>query len=166
MCVSASAGPPSWAKRFPTLRRRNGRGSLAKLQKHGLTQRTSGRPLSVTMAIAHEIHPDKGAEEALSVLDDEIKRVQDEVISEDEVRRAIKQARALFAYGSENISNQAFWMGYSEMFADYSWFESYLDNLAAVTPASVQRVAQEYLRPQSRVVGTYFPKVNGENEHA
>ena len=112
--------------------------------------------------IALTIHPDKQAEEALSVLDDEIKRVQDEVISEDEVNRAIKQARALFAYGSENISNQAFWMGHSEMFADYTWFENYLDNLAAVTPASVQRVAQEYLRSQSRVVGTYVPKVIGD----
>lgn len=126
---------------------------------HGSAQATID-PFLYTLALT--IHPDKLPDQALSVLDDEIKRVQDEVISEDEVRRAIKQARALFAYGSENISNQAFWMGYSEMFADYTWFESYLDNLAAVTPASVQRVAQEYLRPQGRVVGTYIPKTPGE----
>jgi zinc protease len=116
--------------------------------------------------VAFTIHPDRQADEALSVLDDEIKRVQDEIISEDEVRRAIKQARALFAYGSENISNQAFWMGYSEMFADYTWFENYLDNLSAVTPASVQRVAREYLRPESRVVGTYVPKDTREVQDA
>ena len=39
-----------------------------------------------------------------------------------EIARAIKQARALFAYGSENITNQAFWLGYAEMFASYDWF--------------------------------------------
>jgi len=130
---------------------------------HGSAQATID-PFLYTVSFT--VHPDKKAEEALSVLDDEIKRIQDELISEDEVRRAIKQARALFAYGSENITNQAFWMGYSEMFADYTWFESYLDNLAAVTPADVQQAAQEYLRPRSRVVGTYVPTGNGEVEHA
>jgi len=103
------------------------------------------------------IHPQRTPEEALSALDDEIKRIQDETVSEEEVARAIKQARAIFAYGSENITNQGFWMGYSEMFADYNWFQTYLDKLAAVTPAEVQRVAQGYLQPRSRVVGTYIP---------
>jgi len=107
--------------------------------------------------ISMTIHPQHKPEESLSALDDEIKRIQDEPVSEDEIARAIKQARAIFAYGSENITNQAFWMGYAEMFADYNWFQSYLDNLAAVTPAEVQRVAQGYLQPRSRVVGTYIP---------
>ena len=107
--------------------------------------------------ISMTIHPQRKPDESLSALDDEIKRIQDEPVSEDEVARAIKQARAIFAYGSENITNQGFWMGYAEMFADYNWFQSYLDNLAAVTPAEVQRVAQGYLQPRSRVVGTYIP---------
>jgi zinc protease len=47
------------------------------------------------------------------------------------------------------------------MFADYSWFETYLDRLAAVTARDVQRVANEYFRSQSRVVGTYIP-LNGK----
>jgi zinc protease len=107
--------------------------------------------------ISMTIHPQRKPEEALSALEDEIKRIQDELVSEAEVARAIKQARAIFAYGSENITNQGFWMGYAEMFADYNWFLTFLDNLAAVTPAEVQRVAQGYLQPRSRVVGTYIP---------
>ena len=103
------------------------------------------------------IHPQRKPEEALSVLDGEIKRIQDELVSKDDIARAIKQARANFAYGSENITNQGFWMGYAEMFADYNWFLNYLDKLAAVTPAEVQRVAQEYLQPRNRVIGTYIP---------
>ena len=74
-----------------------------------------------------------------------------------EIRRAIKQARANFVYGSENITNQAFWLGYAEMFAKYDWFETYLANMAQVTAAEVRRVAREYFRPQARVVGTYVP---------
>ena len=74
-----------------------------------------------------------------------------------EIARAIKQARAIFAYGSENISNQGFWLGYAEMFATYEWFQTYLEKLAKVTVKDVQRVANEYFQDKSRVVGTYVP---------
>jgi zinc protease len=116
-------------------------------------------PFMYTVSLT--IHPQHKPEEALSVVDNVIMRLQDEPVSPDEVARAIKQARALFAYGSENITNQAFWMGYAEMFADYDWFQFYLEKLAAVTPEDVQRVAQRYFQSRARVVGTYMP-VNGE----
>ncbi len=104
------------------------------------------------------VHPRRKPEEALAALDAEIKKVQDKLVSKEEVARAIKQARALFAYGSENITNQAFWMGYAEMFATYDWFLTYLNKLSKVKPKDVQRVAREYFQSQSRVIGTYIPK--------
>ena len=87
-------------------------------------------------------------------------RLQDAPPRAAELRRAVKQARALFAYGSESISNQAFWLGFPEMFATYDWFTTYLERLEAVTPADVQRMAQVYLRPSNRTVCVYLP--NGE----
>ena len=108
------------------------------------------------------VHPQRTPEEVISAIDDEIKRAQDEVPTREALARAVKQARALFAYGSESITNQAFWLGFTEMFASHEWFESYLDNLAAVTPEDVQRIAQTYLRPQNRVLGIYKPTGNGE----
>jgi zinc protease len=107
------------------------------------------------------VHPERKPEEALAALDAEIERIQSERILKQEITRAIKQARAIFAYGSENITNQAFWLGYAEMFARYDWFLTYLDKLADVTPKEVQRVAREYLRPQYRIVGTYLPDGKG-----
>jgi len=103
------------------------------------------------------VHPKRNPQEALAALDAEIARVREARVAKAEITRAIKQARAIFAYGSESITNQGFWMGYSEMFANYNWFLTYLDKLAAVTPADVQRVASATFRPQSRVVGTYLP---------
>lgn len=108
------------------------------------------------------VHPKRKPQEALAALDAEIARVQSERVTRAEIARAIKQARAIFAYGSESITNQAFWMGYCEMFANYQWFLTYLDHLASITPGDVQRVAQKYFRPQSRVVGTYIPTGNAE----
>ncbi len=103
------------------------------------------------------VHPQKTAAEALAVLDGEIRRLQDNPPTQKEIDRAVKQARALFAYGGESITNQAFWLGFSEMFASYEWVTKYIDCLAAVTPADVQRIAQTYLQPKNRVVGTYLP---------
>jgi len=102
--------------------------------------------------------PKRKPEETIKALDAEINKIQDELVPSSEIKRAVKQARAVFAYGSENISNQAFWMGYVEMFSSYDWYTTYLDKLAKVTPKDVQRVAREYLQPKSRVIGTYIPK--------
>jgi zinc protease len=103
------------------------------------------------------VHPHKTVEMALAALDGEIHRLQDGLVSADEIARAVKQARALFTYGSENITNQAFWLGHADMFASYDWFVHYVDRLEQVTPAEVQRIAQTWLRDSSRVVGVYLP---------
>jgi zinc protease len=110
------------------------------------------------------LHPSRKPHEALAALDAELTRVCEERVTKAEITRAIKQARAIFAYGSESITNQGFWMGYAEMFANYDWFLTYLDRLSAVTPADVQRVAGATFRPQSRVVGTYLPVQSSQVE--
>jgi zinc protease len=127
---------------------------------HGGAQATID-PFMYTITMT--VHPKRKPEEALAALDREIQRVQHEKVTREEITRAIKQARALFAYGSENITNQAFWLGYAEMFANYGWFETYLDRLAGVTAKDIRRVANEYFRPQSRVIGTYIP-LDGKTE--
>jgi len=114
-------------------------------------------------SIQATVRPDRTPEQALKVYDEEIARLLDHPVSGDEVAKAIKQARALFAYGSESITNQAFWLGYSEIFADYAWFETYLDRIAAITPEQVHAVATKYLAPSNRVVGIYRP--TGERAH-
>jgi len=108
-------------------------------------------------SISITVHPDRKPEQVLSAFDAVVKRIQDETVPEEEIRRAIKQARALFAYQSENITGQAAWLGHAEMFANYEWFLTYLDRLSKVTPSDIQTAAQKYLRAQNRVVGTYLP---------
>jgi zinc protease len=107
--------------------------------------------------ITATVHPQHSADEVLVALDDEIKRLQDAKVSVGDVERAVKQARAQFAYSSENITNQAFWLGFAEMFAGYHWFEGYLDTIQTVSPADIQRIAQTYLQPERRVIGVYLP---------
>jgi zinc protease len=108
------------------------------------------------------LRPGRTIEEVLSTVEAEIHRLQESPPPAEEVARAVKQARALFAYGTESITNQGFWMGFSEMFADYDWFLNYLDALEKVTPDDVQQAAQSYLRLQNRTVGVYMPTQDEE----
>ena len=96
--------------------------------------------------------------EVEAAFDQEIDRIVGEPVKPEELAKAIKQAKAMFAFGSESVTNQGFWYGWSEVFADYTWFENYLDRLSAVTIEDVQRVAQKYLRRSNRTVGYYLPK--------
>jgi zinc protease len=104
------------------------------------------------------VRPDRKAEEVLSIVDEEIDKLLSSPVAQQEIDRAVKQARALFAYGSENITNQAFWLGYSEMFASYDWFLDYVKKLENVTPETLMQKTREYLVPEHRVVGVYLPE--------
>lgn len=112
--------------------------------------------------ITATIAPDGDYTRTLAAIDDEIKRLQDAPVAEEEIRKAAKQAKALFAYGTESITNQAFWLGYASMFADTTWFSGYVESLESVTPAEVLDAAQRLLQPQRRVVGVYQPVAAGK----
>jgi zinc protease len=87
----------------------------------------------------------------------EIQRVMDEPVGEEELQKAIKQTRAQFAYSSESVTDQGYWLGFCEIVADVNWFETFLDRLAQVTIEDVQRVARAYFKRTQRNVGWYVP---------
>ncbi len=99
----------------------------------------------------------RSLEEIERALFAEIQRVIDEPISEAELAKAIKQTRAQFAYSSESVTDQGYWLGFSEIVADVAWFESFLDRIASVTVDDVQRVARTYFGRTQRNVGWYVP---------
>ncbi len=91
-------------------------------------------------------------------LDAELDRAASEPVSEAELSKAIKQAKAMFAFSAESVSNLGFWYGFAEILDTYEWFENYIDRLSAVTVADVQRVAQKALAHSNRTAGWYQPK--------
>ena len=88
----------------------------------------------------------------------EIERMQEEPVTVEELDKAIKQTKAQFAYSSESVTNQAYWLGFSEMIADSDWFDGWLVNLEAVTAADIQRVAQTWFSHSKQTVGWYLPE--------
>jgi zinc protease len=111
------------------------------------------------------LRPESNLEDVLGALDEQMERLSDTLVTQEELGRAVKQARALFAYGSESITNQASWLGFAEMVADQAWYTEYLANLARITPEDVRRAARAYLQPGRRVVGAFHPtEAPGEGE--
>jgi zinc protease len=110
--------------------------------------------------ISATVRPDHTLAEVEEALDRELERAIAEPITQEELTKAIKQAKAQFAYSSESVTGQAMWLGYSEIFADYTWFENYIANLSAVTVEDVQRVAQTVLKRSNRTIGRYVPTNN------
>ncbi len=74
------------------------------------------------------LHPQRKLDEVMTALDVEMDRILSGSVTREEIERAIKQTKALFVYSAENITNQAFWLGYAEIFATYDWFLSYLES--------------------------------------
>ena len=92
----------------------------------------------------------------------QIERITEEPVSEQELAKAIKQTRAQFAFSSESVTDQAYWLGFSESVADVSWFETFMQRLEKVTVDDVQAAARAYLKRTQRNVGWYVPSVIGE----
>ena len=98
---------------------------------------------------------DHSPEDVITKVNQVVDQLLTEPPSQTELVIALKQARANFAYSSDNITNQAFWMGYASSFADYSWFKDYVNRLQAVSVEDILRVSRKYFDPAHRVTGVY-----------
>ena len=99
----------------------------------------------------------RSVDEAEAILLQEIERLRSEGVSEAELRKARKQTKAAFAYSTESVTEQAYWLAQSFIIGEVGWFDRYAERLMAVTADDVLDVAQRYLGPQKRVVGILNP---------
>ncbi len=97
------------------------------------------------------------AAEVEAALIQEVEQIQQHGVDESEMTKVVKQARAQMAYSSEGVTQQALRLGMWEVLDSYRRLGTLLDELAAVTPADVQRVAQDYLIERYRTVGHFIP---------
>ncbi|MBI5033691.1 MAG: insulinase family protein [Chloroflexi bacterium] len=89
---------------------------------------------------------------------DELKKIQCELITDEEFDQIVKQTEAQFVYANDGISNWGYWLGILEMVASHKMSESFLDKVRCVTKADVMRVAAQYLAETNRTVGWLVPK--------
>jgi len=87
----------------------------------------------------------------------EIERLRAEPPEPVEVEKAIRQARAQYAYGADGVSSQASALGYYESTVGYRYLAESLAAVAKITPEQVRAAAEKYLCADNRTVGVFEP---------
>jgi zinc protease len=126
----------------------------------GLSETIDPYLYDVTVTI-NDGYPHEDAEDVILA---EIERIQQEGITEKELLKAKKQARAAFAYSTESVTNQAYWLAQSAILGDLNWYDTFLDRLNAVTLEDVQEAAQQYLIARNRIIGWLLPTGGKDDE--
>ncbi|HEY9692599.1 MAG TPA: pitrilysin family protein [Oculatellaceae cyanobacterium] len=106
--------------------------------------------------------PNHTVDEVAKALSTEIERLKQEPVSTQELQRVKKQARVSLL---ETLNSN---MGMAQSLVEYqvktgSWRNLFkkLDEIAAVTPADIQRVAQATFKPENRTIGRILSKQAG-----
>ncbi|MAT95956.1 MAG: peptidase M16 [Anaerolineaceae bacterium] len=98
--------------------------------------------------------------EVEAALDEELARLESAPITEQELAKALKRAKAEFVLAGESITGQAQLLGMTEaVIGDYQWYETVLERLSQITLDDIERVRGAYLRPSQRTVGWYEPEI-------
>ena len=93
-----------------------------------------------------------------AALEAELARLAAMPVTQTELDRALKRAKAEFVLAGESITGQAQLLGLAEaVIGDYRWFETVLERIHAVTLDDIERVRQTYLHKNNRTVGWYEP---------
>jgi zinc protease len=90
---------------------------------------------------------------------DEIEKVKQDGVTQEEVARVVSQYRAAEAYGRDGTSGIANALNEWIAVGDWTQFVTYIDRIAKVTPADVQRVAKTYLNEDQSTTGWFVPVV-------
>ncbi|MEO6214262.1 MAG: pitrilysin family protein [Vicinamibacterales bacterium] len=145
------------------------------VQKRGLTGSVNGGanpglgtmfdikgPTLWTIYMIHD--SSKPADEILRAIDEEIMRLQNTVVTTEELALAVvKRRSALFAEQEQFVR-----FGRANLLASYALFDDDPGKInrleaefAKITPQLIQKTAREYLRPGNRTILTITPKAKG-----
>jgi len=105
----------------------------------------------------------QGMEKALL---EEVRKLQEDEIPQEELDKGVRQSRAQFIYSSDSVSSQAYMLGFLESISTADMYDTALQKLAEVTPEEVRRVARTYLTEKNRTVGWFIPTAEEQDEQA
>ncbi len=92
-------------------------------------------------------------------LREQVTRLQDELISEQELKRVVTQAVASKVYQADSMFYQAMEIGMLETIGlDHRLLDKEIERLRAVTPEQVRDVARKYLVDDNLTVATLVPQ--------
>lgn len=104
------------------------------------------------------VRPGQKVEDVEQALYRELKRLQTESPTAQELQRAKNQVEASYIFGQDSNFRQAMLLGQAETVgAGWRHVGQFLERLRSVTAEDVQRVAQRYFTEDARTVGILIP---------
>ena len=125
---------------------------------------TSRDPSVFTLSA--ELLPGKEVADAEKALDQEVERLQKEMVGKQELEKAKNQLEASFIFGQDSIFYQAMLLAQEEIAMSWKTIDDYLPSIHKVSPEDIQRVAKKYLSPDNRTVGILTPLPSKEGKVA
>jgi len=114
--------------------------------------------------ITSVLRPDIQHEKVERAIREEIARLRDESVNEQELARARNKIKADTFYSRDGALNAAMTLGEAEASADWQWFIDYVTNIEKVTTEDVQRVARHYFHDDNLTVGWFVPRNSQEED--
>jgi predicted Zn-dependent peptidase len=100
--------------------------------------------------------PDKELE-ARSAITEQLRKLAEEGVTEEELARGKRVLRNSYAFSNEAYSDQVGSLGFYEMIDTYRFAIDYIDAVNQVTPEDIKRVAAEYLAGDRAVLVIFRP---------
>jgi zinc protease len=104
------------------------------------------------------LRPGVAREKVEATILEELERISSEPVGEDELEKIRKQARAQWVYTADGVSPQAVLLGSIEVVVGGDFLRHFLDQVTAVTPEAMRRVAAKIFADRNRTVGWYVPE--------
>ncbi|MBI4529283.1 MAG: insulinase family protein [Deltaproteobacteria bacterium] len=125
---------------------------------HGVDADYGGLSIDPTVfTITLQVMPEREPAEVERMMDGLLASLRKEPVGDRELEKAKNQVAAGFVFAQDSAFGQAMRIGRYEAVADWRLLEKYLDGIRNVTAADILRVAQKYLDPDHRTVGTLIP---------
>jgi zinc protease len=109
--------------------------------------------------IRAELQPEADLVQVERVIRDELNRLRQRLVEEEEFERARNQALAQILADFETTLDQAVQIGLMETLGRFEYWNSYCDKLQSLTRQDIREVARKYLRTSQGTLGIL---VNGE----
>lgn len=104
---------------------------------------------------------DKNRKQVENLVLAELKRLQDEPVSEAELKRIKQSIRASTIFQRESVHGLADSIARAVTTTDLDYLKTYLARIQAVTPQDIQKAAATWLAPESRVSVWSVPRQTG-----
>lgn len=108
------------------------------------------------------VAPGKKIEDVEKAILDEIEKIKNNAVNDEEVQKAKNQIEASFIFDKDSNSSMALNAGTFELLGGWRLMDSYISEIRKINAADVQAVVKKYFTDDNKTVGILIPIKQGD----